>query len=270
MREKIKASVGVLTLNSASEISKTLESLRFFEDVYICDGNSTDNTQEIARSFGARIEKQVETDEPNQKIKNFGEARTKCLNQGLFDWHVRVDSDEHLSEEVVGEISKIVSSQNPHFLIYKVPRKYVWRGKVIDDTITYPNRQIRFFNRKVAPRFEKLTHERLFIIPGNRVGVLKNPMYVPLKDSFVEFDKQKTRRALEWDRLQYERYMNLKEWVKATIHTSLLLTLWFFRLLRVRLISRGHKFPISYELWRFKYQTLTWFLATRTLFEKVF
>jgi glycosyltransferase involved in cell wall biosynthesis len=270
MSDKIKASVGILTLNSEKELPRTLESLGRFEDVYICDGNSTDRTQDIARSYGARITKQFDTDEPNQRITSFGEARTRCLNQGKYEWHVRVDSDEYLSPEVVEEIAAIISSNNGEHLVYKMPRKYVWHNTVIDDTITYPNQQMRFFNRKAAPRFEKITHERLYVIPGTSIGFLQNPMLVPIADSYVEHDKQKTRRALNWDKLQYEKHMTLETWLGATMHTAALLTLYTLREIRVRFISKGNKFPFSYEWWRFKYQILTWLLATVTLFKKTF
>jgi (heptosyl)LPS beta-1,4-glucosyltransferase len=268
-KEKIKVSVGILTLNSAKELPKTLETLKRFDDVYICDGNSIDGTQDIARSFGARVTKQKETDEPNQRITNFGEARTTCLLAGKYDWHVRVDSDEYLSPEVVEEIAKIVDNPNPPHLIYKMPRKYVWRGNVIDDTITYPNRQIRFFNRKAVPRYTKITHEKVFINHGYDVGFLKGVMYVPLADTYAAWDTRTLKRALDWDRRQYEAFMTPYKWAEAVLHTGALLTLYVFRFLRVRLISRGNKFPISYELWRFKYQILALGLATKIFFGKL-
>lgn len=268
--EKIKASVGILTLNSAKELPRTLESLSRFADVYICDGNSTDKTQEIALSYGARIVKQVNTDLPNQRITNFGEARTSCLQAGKYNWHVRVDSDEYLSSEVTEEIAKIVENPNPPYFVYKMPRKYVWRGKVIDDTITYPNRQIRFFHRKAVPRYEKITHERVFINPGFPVGLLKGIMYVPIADSYTAWDTRTTKRALDWDRRQYETHMTVSAWLKAVFHTFALLGLYTLREFRVRLISQGNKFPFSYEFWRFKYQILTLFLATKIVFKKIF
>lgn len=267
---KIPASVGILTLNNATELPQTLKSLERFDDVYICDGNSTDKTQEIARAFGARITKQFKTEASDQRITNFGETRTHCLNQAKYDWHVRVDSDEYLSPEVVEEISQIVSNSNPPFLVYKMPRKYIWQGKVIDDTVTYPNRQIRFFHRKAVPRYEKITHEKAFVNLGYSIGLLKNPMYVPLADSYIEHNTQKTKRALTWDKLQYEKHMTFKEWLRATFHTVALLILYCAREIRVRLMSKGNKFPISYEIWRFKYQILTWWLATRIMFKKYF
>lgn len=267
---RIPASVGILTLNNSKELQKTLPSLSRFEDVYLCDGNSTDGTQEIALSYGARVTKQVDTDTPNQRITNFGETRTRCLTQGKYDWHVRVDSDEYLSPEAVEEIAAIVKNPNPPHLVYKIPRHYVWQGKVIDDTITYPNRQIRFFNRKAVPRFTKITHEKAFVNPGYSIGILKSPMYVPLPDSYASLDASRTKRALDWDRRHYEASMNLSGLVISIIHTGALLMLYSLRLFRVRLISRGNKLPFAIEFWRFKYQILTIVLATRIVLGKIF
>src|SRR3989344_9448921 len=153
VNDKILASVGILTLNSAAGLPKTLASVKAFDDIYICDGNSTDGTQEIALSHGARVTKQFDHDIPNSRLDSFGEARTRCFKMAKYDWYVRVDSDEELSLVVVEEIRKIVAESKPKFWLYKMPRKYTHHGKIIDRTITYPNRQIRFFNKKAVNGF---------------------------------------------------------------------------------------------------------------------
>jgi glycosyltransferase involved in cell wall biosynthesis len=266
---KIPASVGILTLNSAKELPKTLASVAAFDDVFICDGNSTDGTQDIARAHGARVVKQVDTDEPHQKITDFGAARTKCISSSKHSWHVRVDSDEYLSPEVVEEIRNIVA-QNPRTRIYKIPRKYVWRGNVINDTITYPNRQMRFYHLDAVTGYTKITHERLAVKAGEQIGILKEPMYVPMPDRFEDFETSRTDRALDWDRRHYEATITLSRWVRATFHTLATLALFSLRMIRVRIFSRGHKFPLSYELWRFRYLSRTLLLATRILLKKSF
>src|SRR3989344_597367 len=205
----IPASVGILTLNSAKDLARALLSVAPFADKYICDGNSTDGTQEIARSHGARIVKQIDTDEPEQKVTDFGAVRTTCLNAAEYDWYLRLDSDEYLSPEAVEEIRSIVSDPNPPFKVYKIPRKYVWQGKVIDDTITYPNRQIRFFKRSATHGYTKITHERLVVPQDEPVGLMRGTMLVPLPEGYDEFDTSRLRRALDWDRRHYEADMTL-------------------------------------------------------------
>lgn len=268
--QRVPASVGILTLNCADVLPRALKSVERFEDKFICDGNSTDGTQDIARQHGARIVKQVETDEPNQRITDFGKARTKCVNAALKDWYFRLDSDEYLSPEAVDEIGRIVSDPNPQFRVYKIPRKYVWRGKVIDDTITYPNRQIRLFRRDAVDGYTKMTHERAVVHEHEPIGFMKGVMFVPLEDSAAEFDSYRMDRALDWDRRQYEHSMTLRRWLFALMHTAATLLLFSARLLRVRLISRGNKLPIDFELWRFKYLIRTMTLATRVMVVRVF
>ncbi len=268
--EKIRASIGILTLNSAHDLPRALESVAAFSDKFICDGNSTDGTQDIARAHGARITKQVETDEPHQKITDFGVARTTCVNASLEDWHFRLDSDEFLSPEAIEEIRAIVADPNPPYRIYKIPRKYIWQGKIIDDTITYPNRQIRLFRRDAIGGYTKMTHERVVIHPGEPVGIMKNVMYVPMFDTYQDFDGKRLQRALDWDRRHYHASITPRKWIYAVFHTSAQLVLFTIRFLRVRLISRGNKLPVSYELWRFKYLIVTTWLATRVMFLKLF
>ena len=266
----IPASVGILTLNCVKDLPRALSSVAAFEDKYICDGNSTDGTQAVAAKFGARVVKQVATDEPNQRITDFGAARTVCVNAARYPWYFRLDSDEYLSPEAIEEIREIVANPNPPYRVYKIPRKYVWRGKVIDDTTTYPNRQIRFFRRDAVEGYTKISHERIVMQPNEPVGILSGLMYVPLHDSYDEFGEHRLVRALAWDKLHYEQSMTLGTWAYALVHTTATLALFSLRLVRVRFISRGNKLPLSYELWRFRYLIATMWLATRVTFKKVF
>jgi len=266
---RIQASVGILTLNSARHLASALASVESFADKYICDGNSTDGTQDIAREGGARVVKQVETDEPNQKVTDFGAVRTKCLNAAECDWYLRLDSDEYLSPEALEEIRHIVEDPHPPYRVYKIPRKYVLRGKIIDDTITYPNRQIRFFHRDAVESYTKITHERIIVRAGENIGLLAGVMLVPLPEEYADFDTGRLERALDWDRRHYDATMDLKAWAWALAHTGATLALFGLRMIRVRFVSRGNKLPIWHELWRFKYLILTLALATRITWRKL-
>jgi len=262
---KIPVSVGILTLNNAKELPRTLESVRDFADVYVCDGNSTDGTQDVARSYGARVVKQVETDETNVRITDFGATRTRCIDAGRYDWHLRVDSDESISPEAVEEIRGIVADPHPKFLVYKMPRKYMLRGRVVDLATTYPNRQMRFFNRKGVEGYEKVTHERVVVRPGALVGVMKNCQYSPLPEDYADF-WSKFARGLKFDDRHNAR-ISLWSWCYSTIHSTALMFLYLSRLVRIR-FERGTKLPIRYELAREKYLFLSWLNATGNLFRR--
>jgi hypothetical protein len=102
------------------------------------------------------------------------------------------------------------------------------------------------------------------------VGIMKNVMYVPMFDTYEDFDGKRLKRALDWDERHYRNSITPRKWAYAVLHTSAQLALFTLRFLRVRLISRGNKLPVSYELWRFKYLIVTTWLATRVMFAKLF
>ena len=48
-------SIVINTYNAGAQIVPTLESVKDFDEVVVCDMESTDNTVEIARSYGCKI-----------------------------------------------------------------------------------------------------------------------------------------------------------------------------------------------------------------------
>ncbi len=252
--------MGILTLNREQVLAAALESVREFADVYICDGNSTDSTQEIARSFGARITKQRETDEPNQRISSFGEARTRCIEQAMCDWYFRLDSDEELSPEAVEEIRKIVTGA-PTQSVWRIPRRYVVAGKVIDHAITYPNYEIRLFRRDAVEGYVKATHERVVVKPGQSVGTMQACMYIPLPDTYEEFWK-KFESGLRFDAIHH-REIGLYSWVYGSAHVLWSCLVYTFKLVRSS-FAHGTAMPLRYEWARYRYQGKVWLLISKS------
>ena len=50
-----KISIVINTYNAASQLRETLESVRDFDEIVVCDMESTDDTVAIAREYGARV-----------------------------------------------------------------------------------------------------------------------------------------------------------------------------------------------------------------------
>ena len=159
----IPCGVGILTLNSEAGLPACLTSLERFQEVVVCDGNSTDRTLEIARSFGATVVKQYDTDEPNQRcVTDKANVRQRNMDAATSDWYFFMDSDDTLSPEVVEEIKSIVTNPHPPFLVYRMPTRIFIAGKEIAHEATYPSYQVRLINKKlVQPTFKGRVHERL-------------------------------------------------------------------------------------------------------------
>ncbi len=176
MDKKILCSIGILTLNSGNTLRRCLESVKNFAEIVICDGNSTDNTLDIAREYGAKIVKQYDSNEPNLRcVKDKANVRMRNMEAASYDWYFFMDSDDTLSHDVVGEIKEIVTNQNPEFTVYRMPTRIFIMGREIKHEATYPSYQTRLINRKIKPYFKGRVHDRLeFDRKKNKVGELKS------------------------------------------------------------------------------------------------
>lgn len=186
---KIPCSVPILTLNAKEYLKQCLPVLvENFEDVFIVDGNSTDGTQEYAQSLGVRVEKQFDTDEPNQRIQDFRVTRMKTWDMCRHDWLLVFDADEILTPELLNLIRRIVAQDNRK-QVHQV-RRYpkLADGRVIINTPFYSGYYVRLFarssgvtlaNRKVHERFvvppgwETVDHEEAIICPEPEAGKLR-------------------------------------------------------------------------------------------------
>jgi len=178
-KPKILCTVQILTLNSAHILRRCLESVKDFDDILICDGNSTDDTLSIAREYTDHIIKQVETDEPNIRVKDFATLRNKCIVEGRYDWNLYIDTDEELPTRTTEEIRKIVTNPIIEHYIYRLPGHINYNRQEIKHSVAYPGYQMRFMNRKSGIQHTRTPHSRLTFDPKKfSVGTLKNPWFV--------------------------------------------------------------------------------------------
>lgn len=204
---KIFCSVGILTFNSAQTLRRSLESVKDFAEIIVCDGGSTDATLEIAKEYGCKIIFQdARLKNPDNRINDFAGARNQCLDAATYDWFLYIDSDEAISEGLREEIGDIVVS-NTNIYIYETPLG-LWIGdRLMRYSSNYPGYQKRFFNKKSGAKFFKTVHERIkFNESVNTVRRLKNPWYVFCTNEEVNHYFQEARQYLE---IEAQRYQNL-------------------------------------------------------------
>ncbi len=226
---KIPATVRILTLNSAKTLRRALESVKDFDEILIFDGNSTDNTLEIAREYGARIEKQFPgRDEPNIIIQDWSEMVNRVIKATLYDWVFYIDSDETASPGLVQEIREIVSNPEIKHYIFQVPNKIIYNGRVIQHAISYPGYQDRFFNKKADVHYEDSPHYFLaYDEKKYSIGTLKNPWYVYVDDNdvglklnFVKLTAIKDKDQTWWQFVRWSVFSKLFGIVKIAIKAS--------------------------------------------------
>jgi glycosyltransferase involved in cell wall biosynthesis len=202
-----------------------------FEDVYILDGNSTDGTIEFARSLGVRIEKQFETDEPNQRISDFRAMRLRLWSLATFDWLFILDSDEEVTPECMEVVEGVLAS-NPRgeahsfCLLMQLPD-----GRIAREASFYPNRCIRLFRRSDGISLvDRKLHER-FLVPDNVKTILHDegitsvwlPPKAYLKKTFryLKIESESTFPSNIAYLLRWIIYFNIRSFIGQTARALL-------------------------------------------------
>jgi glycosyltransferase involved in cell wall biosynthesis len=146
----VKISATIITLNEQDNLPRALQSLGCCDEIVVVDSGSTDRTVEVARGFGARV---IERDWPGYaRQKNF------AAEQASHDWILALDADESLSEELQRELGEI-KRQGSALDAYSCPRLAQYRGKWIRHSGWYPDRKVRFYDRRKAAWVGDYVHE---------------------------------------------------------------------------------------------------------------
>lgn len=135
----MKLSVVINTKNSASTLKKTLESVKFADEIIVVDMNSVDNTTKIAKKFTSKVfqHKDVGYVEP---------ARNFAISKAKHDWILIVDSDEVVSAGLKNYIKRIIKSKQPAD-IYLIPRQNIIFAHQMEHTGWWPDYQPRLFKK---------------------------------------------------------------------------------------------------------------------------
>ncbi len=144
-------SVAIITCNEEQNLPRTLDSVRWADEIIVVDSGSTDRTLDIARSFGATV-----LEHPWQGFaaqKNFAIAQCKST------WVLSLDADEELSPELQRQIRTLLPS-DPPVDAYALNRRNLFLGRWIKRGGFYPDPKLRLFRRTAArfalqPAFEE-------------------------------------------------------------------------------------------------------------------
>ena len=100
--DKIKISACYIVKNNAEELKISLQSLcDSVDEIIVVDTGSTDNTVEVAKSFGAKIFFR-------EWDNDFSAPRNLALSHVGGDWIIFLDSDEYFSDETKKNIRPVI------------------------------------------------------------------------------------------------------------------------------------------------------------------
>jgi glycosyltransferase involved in cell wall biosynthesis len=85
-------SVAIITKNEEANIRRTLESVKWADEIVVVDSGSTDRTCEIAREYGAKVFV--------EEWKGFAKQKNSAIEKCSGDWILSLDADEEVSQEL--------------------------------------------------------------------------------------------------------------------------------------------------------------------------
>ena len=178
-----KLSIVIITKNEEKFIFDALKSAVFADEVVILDSGSEDQTCNIAKKIGARVEQQA--------WLGFGAQKNKAVELADNDWVFVLDADERITPELRDEI--ISTLKNPQFDGYRIARLNNFFGKYIKTCGLYPDYSIRLFNKNKGKFNDVAVHESVQI--NGRVLSLKNHMIHLAYENIDEFKVKQKRYA---------------------------------------------------------------------------
>jgi len=162
-----KISVVIMTLNEERNIGRCLESVAAIADeIIVVDSFSTDKTEEICASFGAKFMK--------HPFDGYIEQRRYSIEQARYDHILVIDADEALSE---GLRTSILTAKNDWSQDgYTMNRLNSFCGKWIRHSGWYPDRKLRLFDRQAATVKGRNPHDEMVMNAGTKTGHLKGDL----------------------------------------------------------------------------------------------
>jgi len=191
--------------NEEKNIRRCLEHLRWADEIFVVDSQSSDNAAKIAEELGAKVV-QFHFDGTYPKKKNWSLENLPFRHE----WVLIVDSDEVIPSELAEEISRVVQ-RDDGYDGYFINRRFFFLGRWLRHCGYYPSYNLRLFKHRLG-RYEKLiangagdneVHEH--VILKGKAAYLKHDMLhyaYPNIATWVE----KHNRYSNWEANLYKRF----------------------------------------------------------------
>lgn len=159
----MKISAVIISFNEEKNIESAIRSVDWADEVLVVDSESTDQTREIAGRLGAKV--------IVRPWPGFAQQKQFATDAAENDWIFSLDADERMTPRLRDEILELERS-NDIADGYRVRRLSYYMGRPIRHSGWYPDRQLRFFDRRKASWKKQLIHESVVMVSGSATSDL--------------------------------------------------------------------------------------------------
>lgn len=178
-------SVIIISKNEEERIKACLESVKWADEIIVCDNGSTDKTLEIAKKYTDKIIRFENMD--------YAAFRNKAFEQTSGEWVLYIDPDERVLSDLKMEIEELIRSNK--YSAYAISRKNIIFGREVKYGPFWPDRVVRLLKKSEFEGWIGKIHE--YPKFKGRLGYSKNPL---LHLTHREVD-QIVLKSLEWSKI---------------------------------------------------------------------
>ena len=187
----MKLSVITHTRNSAHDLRRLLEGVRWVDEVIVVDMHSTDDTRKIAAGAGARV---FDVD-PAPRVDGI---RNQFLKEASHPWILVLDSDEYLSQDAEPLVKSLMAECKGRYDAVAIPRFNRIGQHIMRGSGWYPDHQIRLF-LKGAVQWPDAIHQPPSVLTGaERLLCLQPPNCLHIHHDNYEDLAEFIRRQVEY------------------------------------------------------------------------
>jgi glycosyltransferase involved in cell wall biosynthesis len=214
----MRVSLITFTRNSGRFIRGLLKDVNdIVDEVIVVDGCSTDETVEIAKSYGAKVY-------IRKPWGHFELDMAFAINKASYEWVLKLDVDERLGSRLKEELRDILLTIGSKWSIIAIPRANIVNGRLLYEPF-WPDWQIRLF-RKGSVEITGLIHN--YIRPLGEVYKLPIKYYIlhfPPSASMSKLVNYARYEALEYSEFRRRGSSTRKDLVIRGIYKLAPLTL---------------------------------------------
>ncbi|MFD0966245.1 glycosyltransferase family 2 protein [Seminibacterium arietis] len=163
-------SVAMIVKNEEADLAKCLDRVKdWVDEIVIVDSGSTDKTEEIALSYGAKFYRHVDW-------QGFGKQRQIAQQYVSSDYVLWLDADERVSDELRDSIQHAIlgNEDNNVFRLSRISEVF---GREIRHSGWYPDYVIRLYKTKFTCYSDDLVHEKVQLPANAKVKTLVGDLH---------------------------------------------------------------------------------------------
>lgn len=168
--DPLPVSAFIIARDEAERLPATLESLRgLVAEIIVVEWGSSDDTAEVARRCGARVE--------HHAWRGYGPQKRFAESCCQHRWLLNLDADEALSPELQAELRQLFAAGLPPLDAYRLVIRAVCPHESRPRRWAYANTPVRLYDRQRGRFSDSTVHDSVLLDKGARVGRLHCDVY---------------------------------------------------------------------------------------------